>query len=131
MNIKERILHLIEKSATVRNVSHLETELNLGKATIYKWGERQPSIDSLILVANYFNVSTDYLLGLTLIERPIVSRLSDRTTIQCLACFEVNTTSYICNIRDDHSEDVFLKCPNPSCDNWEEGSLPFQSFKEL
>lgn len=48
------------------------TQAQLGKATgisqagIAKWetGDRSPTIDSLIILAKFFSVSTDYLLGL-------------------------------------------------------------------
>nr|DAR35357.1 MAG TPA: repressor protein [Caudoviricetes sp.] len=31
----------------------------------YETGERMPSVEAVILIADYFGVSTDYLLGLT------------------------------------------------------------------
>lgn len=48
------------------------TQAQLGKATgisqagIAKWEtvDRSPTIDSLIILAKFFSVSTDYLLGL-------------------------------------------------------------------
>ena len=44
----------------------LATDLGVTQACIGKWetGDREPSLDDLIKVAKYFNVSTDYLLGL-------------------------------------------------------------------
>ena len=36
----------------------------------YENGQRQLPIDVLILLANYFNTSTDYILGLTNIKAP-------------------------------------------------------------
>ena len=44
----------------------LATDLGVTQACIGKWetGDREPSLDDLIKVANYFSVSTDYLLGL-------------------------------------------------------------------
>ena len=38
----------------------------------YENGQRQIPIASLIVVAKYFQVSTDYLLGLTEIETPFL-----------------------------------------------------------
>ena len=45
----------------------LATDLNTNQNTIsrYETGERQPSIDELIRIADYFNVSVDYLLERT------------------------------------------------------------------
>ena len=44
-------------------IAALERECNLGNATIKKWGTSVPSADKLAKVADYFNVTTDYLLG--------------------------------------------------------------------
>ena len=45
----------------------LATELNTTQNTIsrYKTGEREPGIAELIKIADYFNVSVDYLLERT------------------------------------------------------------------
>ena len=56
-----------KKLAKDRDVSiyQLEEEINIGRNTIYQWNKRTPSSDKLEAVANYFNVSVDYLLGRT------------------------------------------------------------------
>ena len=43
----------------------LAIELSMAQNTIsrYENGERQPGIDELIRIADYFDVSVDYLLG--------------------------------------------------------------------
>ena len=45
----------------------LATDLNTTHNTIsrYETGEREPGIDELIKIADYFNVSVDYLIGRT------------------------------------------------------------------
>lgn len=45
----------------------LAMELNTNQNTIsrYETGEREPGINELIGIADYFNVSVDYLLGRT------------------------------------------------------------------
>lgn len=40
-------------------------ELSLGENLFYKWKRSSPTADKLKLVAEYFQVSTDYLLGRT------------------------------------------------------------------
>ena len=42
-------------------------EPNLSQSTIgtYERGARQPSLENLVLISQYFNVTTDYLLGIT------------------------------------------------------------------
>lgn len=45
----------------------LALDLNMSQNTIsrYETGEREPGINELIKIADYFNVSVDYLLGRT------------------------------------------------------------------
>ena len=52
----------------------LATELNTTQNTIsrYETGEREPGIDELIKIADYFNGSVDYLIGRT--ENPKMNR---------------------------------------------------------
>jgi transcriptional regulator with XRE-family HTH domain len=47
----------------------------LAQSTIgtYERGLRQPSLENLIIISNYFNVSIDYLLGITEEERTITT----------------------------------------------------------
>lgn len=47
------------------SVGALETVIGISRGTIRKWGTVNPSIDKIIKVANYFQVSSDYLLGLS------------------------------------------------------------------
>lgn len=44
----------------------LAAELGVSQVTIARWetASREPSFDDLIKIAKYFNVTTDYLLGL-------------------------------------------------------------------
>jgi transcriptional regulator with XRE-family HTH domain len=44
-------------------VSALEKELGFGGGTISKWEKSSPTVDKLQKVADYFGVTTDYLLG--------------------------------------------------------------------
>ena len=48
--------------------------LNVQKRTYGSWerGERQPDIEMLCKIADYFNVTTDYLLGRTPMEVEII-----------------------------------------------------------
>lgn len=61
----ETIFDRIQKLCKIRNITiaALERECGLGNATIKKWGISTPSGDKLAKVADYFNVTTDYLLG--------------------------------------------------------------------
>ncbi|MCM3179712.1 helix-turn-helix domain-containing protein [Cytobacillus horneckiae] len=47
------------------SVNKLEEKLGLGKNTLYSWKKNTPKGSNLIKVAEFFDTSTDYLLGLT------------------------------------------------------------------
>lgn len=61
MNIVDRIRVLANK----KNMSlpDLEITLGLGNGTISRWKTSSPNSDKLTKIADYFGVSTDYLLG--------------------------------------------------------------------
>lgn len=63
MTLLDRIKELCKKRGI--SVSALESKLDLPNNTIYQWKSRTPGTDRLKLVADYFNVSVDYLLGRT------------------------------------------------------------------
>ncbi|MGL9999658.1 MULTISPECIES: helix-turn-helix domain-containing protein [Enterococcus] len=61
MNAKDRIKQLaIQQKITI---AELERKLNIANGTIGKWDKQNPSIEPLKKLADYFNVTTDYLLG--------------------------------------------------------------------
>lgn len=66
----ERVVSLIQE----KGISQAQfcRELEFNKNTIKTWERSDPSLESLKLVADYFNVSTDYLVGLT-DKRDVVS----------------------------------------------------------
>lgn len=51
-----------EKGITIKA---LEKELKFGNGTIRRWDTSKPAISAVVKVARYFDVSVDYLLGLT------------------------------------------------------------------
>ncbi|MBL3715651.1 helix-turn-helix domain-containing protein [Lactococcus garvieae] len=61
MNLYEKIKELAAK----KNISirQLEEKLQLANGTIRRWGKTNPSTSAVTKVADYFNVSIDYLLG--------------------------------------------------------------------
>lgn len=59
--VYDRIKLLCEQNDI--SVSRVESILGFGASTIVKWGNSSPSADKLKKVADYFNVSIDYLMG--------------------------------------------------------------------
>ncbi len=55
------------------NQEGLALKLNVSQSTIsaYEVGERAPDFDTLIAIAKFFDVSLDYLAGLTNLKQPI------------------------------------------------------------
>lgn len=63
MTMCDRIKSLcVESGLTIKT---LEKELGFGNGVIRRWNESSPSINSVIRVADYFNVSVDWLCGLS------------------------------------------------------------------
>ncbi|MGG5324216.1 cro/CI family transcriptional regulator [Enterococcus pernyi] len=63
MNLLERIKKLCNQRGI--SVYQLEDKIEIGRNTIYQWNKRTPSTDKIQKVADYFDVTTDYLLGRT------------------------------------------------------------------
>lgn len=47
------------------SVAALEKQLSFGNGSVYRWDKNSPTIEKVAKVADYFNVSIDYLLGKT------------------------------------------------------------------
>lgn len=58
------------------SVNDLEEKLEIGKNSLYSWKKNIPKGTNLIKVADYFHVSTDYLLGRT--DDPNISVASEK-----------------------------------------------------
>lgn len=52
-------------------ISELEKRLNLSNGAIGKWRKSSPTAEKVAAVASYFDVPTDYLLGLTDVEKNV------------------------------------------------------------
>lgn len=63
MDLFHRIKTLCEAHKT--SPTKVGIELGFSKDTINSWKTKSPSVDKIQKVADYFNVSTDYLLGRT------------------------------------------------------------------
>ncbi|MBO0475075.1 helix-turn-helix transcriptional regulator [Enterococcus ureasiticus] len=61
------VFDIVKKLADSQKISivELEEKLNFSRNSLYAWKKSNPSTEKLEAVADYFNVSTDYLLGRT------------------------------------------------------------------
>lgn len=68
MNFGEKLKMLREEKDLTQN--DLAKHLNVSKANIsrYELGSRQPNIDTIIIIAEFFNISLDWLLGRSIIK---------------------------------------------------------------
>jgi len=65
----DRIKELMNANG-IKSLAQLEKECGLVSHTVNKWNTNTPSIDKVEKVARYFDVSLDYLLGVTDIKKP-------------------------------------------------------------
>lgn len=61
MNLRDRIKELANQKKV--SVAELERILGFGNGSISKWNKQSPSTEKLKQVADYFQVSLDYLVG--------------------------------------------------------------------
>ncbi|EGO8565465.1 TPA: helix-turn-helix transcriptional regulator [Enterococcus faecalis] len=74
MMLFDRVKELCKKKGI--SISELESNVGFGKNTIYKWKNQSPKAETLQKVADYFGVTTDYLLGRT--DTPQFTRKDER-----------------------------------------------------
>lgn len=72
------ILDIIRSLANDRKVTlaELERNLNFSNGSLRKWETSTPSGDKIEKIADYFNVSTDYLLGRT--DNPTIANKKEQ-----------------------------------------------------
>ncbi len=68
MNMYETISRLAEKNGV--SIAQVERDLGLSPASLRKLETNKPSMDRAVALAKYFGVSTDYLYGNSVIEKP-------------------------------------------------------------
>lgn len=76
MTTFDRVKILADKQKI--SIVELEEKLGFGRNSLYSWKTKIPSGERLRKVADYFNVSTDYLLGRTDIPSPEGEKLSNQ-----------------------------------------------------
>ena len=71
----------------------LEEKLDFVKNSLYRWKNSSPASDKLQKVADYFNVSVDYLLGRTDDSKPIAEHDKAPGT-DLMGYFRLNTAGF-------------------------------------
>lgn len=74
MTVFDRLKYLCDKQGI--SINTLEERIGLSKNVLYSWKKKVPGGNNLKLVADYFGVTTDYLLGRT--DTPQFSRKDER-----------------------------------------------------
>ena len=93
MNIGSRLKQLrIEYGILQKDLAE---QLNLSQQTIslYESNRRQPDYNTLKTIAKFFNVSTDYILGITNIRKPINAVVEESTEYALSEKFNTYYTS--------------------------------------
>ena len=74
-NLYARVKYLCDKNKI--SIYQLERELGISNGYIKKWETSSPTIERISKVAEFFNVSVDYLIGKSDIENTAETVLSD------------------------------------------------------
>ena len=81
MNTVERILSLIKEKNINQVVLAKAIGVSAGNISDWKTGKANPSYGAIVKLANYFNVSTDYLLCKTDDPSPVNTKKSSQDRI--------------------------------------------------
>lgn len=99
MTLFERISYLAKKQGL--SVFDLAEKLNLSRNSIYSWKKSSPKAETLEKVAEYFDVTTDYLLGRT--DNPNSDNLEED---EIATFFRVNTEDLTESEKDQLREEL-------------------------
>ena len=91
MTVFERIKKLANDQG--KGVSKVATDLGFSENLFYRWKTSEPKARDLQKVADYFNVSVDYLLGRTDISEPI-AKLDKGPGTDLMGYFRLNTAGF-------------------------------------
>lgn len=74
------------------SIVELEEKLKFSRNSLYAWKKSKPSVEKLEAVADYFNVTTDYLLGRT--DSPQLKYYGDNTFAAIAKSFKADNAAY-------------------------------------
>ncbi len=83
MEMISNIYTVIKKLCDEKNITiaQLERSLSFSEGSISKWKFSNPSCNKISAVAEYFNVSLDYIAGRTLIKQMTENVLKDKNIV--------------------------------------------------
>lgn len=70
--LRDRLIQLKNEKGLLQKDIAIDNNLSLRAYQYYERGEREPTVSVLISLADYFNVSIDYLVGRT--DNPEINR---------------------------------------------------------
>ncbi|QNO15808.1 helix-turn-helix transcriptional regulator [Alkalicella caledoniensis] len=95
------------------NQLKLAMDLNITQASISKYeiGAREPSLEILEKMSDYFDVSTDYIIGRSDIKKPILNKELKKEEVELLYKFRKLTSrqkerlyGYLDSLEDDNKK---------------------------
>lgn len=117
MTLKDRVKELAKKKGI--SLPTLEAELGFGNSTIVKWDKSTPNAEKLNTVAQYFDVTMDYLLN------GIANNTSYPTCPDCGLCYNATNEDDLKYHERLHSawEEATKKFGKLYCDNTENETI--------
>ena len=97
MNFNEKLLSL-RKAAGISQDT-LAQQLGVSRQAVSKWelGTAMPETENIIKISQIFDVTTDYLLGYTVVEYPdIKSQLKDNADTVVLTIYTILSVLLVC-----------------------------------
>lgn len=79
MSICERIKSLCDEQGL--SIYRVEKDCGFGNGSLMKWETSSPKVENLVKIANYFEVSVDYLLGISN-ERGFISHKKSKQAVK-------------------------------------------------
>lgn len=89
MTLFERIKLLADKQG--KSINDVESDLTYSRNTLYRLKKTNPSAEKLREIADYFHVSTDYLLGRTDIKEVPTKKESSIDDDDILTLYRIDT----------------------------------------
>ena len=80
MNIVQKIEAIAKKRGI--SINHIECSAGLSRGIIRSWEHKQPTADKIVRLADFLDVSVDYLLGRTSVQSNSIENDEDILCLQ-------------------------------------------------